>query len=265
MKVNQVVFCLALFSAFLPLETDAQILETEESKPLRPGRVEIGAGMEFQTSNEGTETALPIAWEYGLTRRMTLLVEPVCFTGIRPNIGARATGLGDLEITLFYQLMSERSVAPSISVSGEIKIPTAQNKLIGTGKTDFTPYLIASKRMGRFFSSVNLSYTFIGKPHGVAANNLFNYALGTIFSASPKSILFAEVYGNTSALGGSETPEGTASNAATAELAGGETVGAMGYGYYVRRGLLLSFGVSYDNNQAVLFRPGIEWSFGGRR
>ena len=249
----------------LPFKASAQVLETEESRPLPPRLVEIGTGLEFQTSKEGTETALPIAWEYGVTRRMTVLFEPVCFTGIRPNTGTRATGLGDLEVTLFYQLMSERSVVPAITVSGEIKIPTARNKLIGTGKTDFTPYLIASKRIGRFFTSVNLSYTFIGKPRGVAANNLFNYALGTIFTASPKHILFAEVYGNTSALGGNETPEGTVSNATTAELAGGETVGALGYGYYARRGLLLSLGVSYDNNQAVLLRPGIEWSFGGTR
>jgi len=37
----------------------------------------------------------------------------------------------------------------------------------------------------------------------------------------------------------------------------------LGYGYYLRKGLLLSIGVNYDNNQAVLLRPGIEWSFGG--
>jgi hypothetical protein len=263
MKVNAMVFGLALLSAMLPLNAHAQVLETEESKPLAPGVVHVGAGLEFQTSKEGTETALPLAWEYGLTNRMTLLVEPVCFTGIRPNIGARATGLGDLEVTLFYQLMSERSVVPAITISGEIKVPTARNNLIGTGKTDLTPYLIVSKRTGRFFTSVNLSYTFLGKPRGVAVSNLFNYALGTICTASPKSILFAEVYGNTSALGGGEAPEGTTASANTAELAGGETVGALGYGYYVRRNMLLSLGVSYDNNQAVLFRPGIEWGFGG--
>lgn len=264
MPIKKYVFCFALLFAMLPFKIKAQVLETEESKPLRSGQVEIGAGLEFQTSNEGTETALPIACEYGLTDKLTLLVEPVGFTAIRPNIGARVTGPGDLEITVFYQFVSEKKVLPSISVSGEIKIPTARNQLIGTGKTDYTPYLIASKTIGKFYTSVNLSYTFLGKPKGVTANNLFNYALGTIFTTSRRSILFAEVYGNTSAIGGGETPEGvttTNTNINTAELSGGETVGAFGYGYYLKKELLLSFGVSYDNNKAILFRPGIEWRF----
>jgi hypothetical protein len=98
----------------------------------------------------------------------------------------------------------------------------------------------------------------------VAADNLFNYAVGTIFTFSPRSVLFAELYGNTSAIGGSENPEGTPApntNLNTAELSGGETVGAMGYGYYLKKEILLSFGVNYDNNRAFLFRPGIELKF----
>ncbi len=46
----------------------------------------------------------------------------------------------------------------------------------------------------------------------------------------------------------------------TTEISGGETVAAAGYGYYVNQNLLLSFGVSYDNNHALLFRPGIVWT-----
>ncbi|MEP6597209.1 MAG: hypothetical protein ABJA71_14750, partial [Ginsengibacter sp.] len=53
-------------------------------------------------------------------------------------------------------------------------------------------------------------------------------------------------------------------NKPSPEITGGEVVGAFGYGVYIKR-LLLSFGVSYDNNHAVLFRPGIEWRFGGGR
>ena len=105
----------------------AQVLETEESKPLMPGQFEVGTGIEFQTSSEGTETAIPMAIEYGLSRKLTLLVEPVGFTSIYPNTGSQAKGIGDIEITIFYQLMQERKSLPSISVSGEIKIPTASD------------------------------------------------------------------------------------------------------------------------------------------
>lgn len=68
-------------------------------------------------------------------------------------------------------------------------------------------------------------------------------------------------------IGGGETPEIVTTinpNLNTAELSGGETVAAIGYGLYLRKGLLISLGVSYDNNNAFLFRPGIEWKFGGK-
>lgn len=264
MSIKKIIFGFAMLITLLPFNIFSQVLETEESKPLLPGQFEIGTGLEFQTSKEGTENALPLAIEYGISKKFTLLVEPVGFTSILPKAGPHAKGIGDLEITLFYQLVSEKKVMPSISISGEVKIPTAKNQLIGTGKTDYTPFLILSKTIGKFFTSMNLSYTFLGKPEGIVANDLFNYSLGTIFTASSKSILYAEFYGNTSALGG-ETPEGgTPSNPNTVELSGGEIVGAIGYGYYLKNELLLSFGISYDNNNAILFRPGIQWKFGGK-
>ena len=268
-NIGKILFIsLALIFGFLYFgKLQAQVLETEESQPLLKGQFEIGTGLEYQTSNEGTETALPLAIEYGLTKKITLLVEPVGFTSILPKTGPHAKGIGDLEVTIFYQIVSGKKILPSISISGEIKIPTAKNTLIGTGKADYTPFLIMSKTTGKFFTSINLSYTFLGKPAGVVANNLFNYSIGTIFTVSPKSILFAEFYGNTSAIGGTDIPEGdvtTNPNINTAELSGGENVGAIGYGYYLKKNLLLSFGISYDNNNAILFRPGIEWKFGGK-
>ncbi len=241
----------------------AQVLETEDSRPLVPGQVELGVGLEFQTSKEGSEPAVPFAFELGLTKRFTFLVEPVSYTSISPKLSHGTKGIGDLELTLFYQLLTETKSRPAISLSAEVKLPTSKDSLIGTGKTDFTPFFIASKTTGKFFTSLNLSYTFLGKPPGVITNNLFNYSLGTIFSVDSKSILFGEIYGNTSSFGGQEVPEGS-TTAGNPELSGGETVGALGYGIYIRPELLISFGINYDNNSAFLFRPGIDWSFGGK-
>ena len=230
------IICTLAFIVLVPFFSNAQ-LETEESNPLLPQQVELGAAIEFQTSKEGTENALPLSIEYGISRKLTVLVEPVAFTNIHPKVGTSTTGLGDLEITLFYQLMSEKKSWISMSLSGEVKLPVANNALIGTGKTDYTPFLIFSKTTGAFFTSANLSYTFLGKPKGVNANNLFNYAIGTIYTLSPKSILFAEVFGNTSAFGGTDVPEGQAktdigTRTNTKEISGGETVGSIGYGCY---------------------------------
>ena len=259
---------LFMISLLLYLPLQAQVLETEDARPLLPGQSELGIGVEFQTSSEGTETALPLAFEYGITKRFTALIEPVAFTNISPKIGDHATGFGDLELTLFFNAVKERKYIPSVSVSGEIKLPTTQNTLIGTGKTDFTPYLIASKKIGKFDISMNLSYTFLGKPAGIDINNVFGYALGSIYKINESWILFAEVYGNSSATGEGEVPEGQISTDSTIlipEISGGEMVGAVGFGFYVNKRTLLSLGINYDNNNAVLIRPGVEWKFGGAK
>lgn len=245
----------------LPALIFAQALETEESDPLKQWQFEVGSGLEFQTSKEGTETALPLAFELGLLDKLTLLVEPVGFTSINPKVGQSALDIGDLEMTLFYQLLHERIVAPSISIAGEVKLPTARNSLIGSGKADYTPFLIISKTTGPFFTSVNLGYSFVGKPKGVNASDQFNYAVGTKFSITPRNHLYAEIYGNTAA---TDAPESAVATSGTAELSGGETVAAIAYGYTFLPGLEVSLGISYDNNKAILFRPGIDWKFGGR-
>ncbi|HNY32602.1 MAG TPA: transporter [Fibrobacteria bacterium] len=196
---NSLLFAALVSTLSLPAGAMAQALETEESAPLHQGQIEIGAGLEHQVSSEGTETALPMAFEVGLTEKLTLLVEPVAFTWIRPDVGRHAFGIGDLEASLFYQVLSEQGVLPAVSIAGEVKFPTATNTLIGSGKFDYTPFLVVSKTTGNFFTSINLGYTFIGKPRGVVANDLVNFAIGTIFQASERNRLYAEVYGNTAA------------------------------------------------------------------
>src|ERR1700716_1186255 len=102
MKYCKIITFLFLFSVLHSDSTVAQVLETEESNPLIPGQFEMGTAIEFQTSKLGTETALPMGIEYGLSKKLTLLVEPVLFTNIHNKGGISTSGIGDLEITLFY-------------------------------------------------------------------------------------------------------------------------------------------------------------------
>src|SRR4051812_42252331 len=97
---------------FLPGMAAAQILETETARPIGKGTLELGTNFEYQTSSEGTESALPMAVEYGLTNRFELLLEPVAYTAIRPKVGQSATGVGDMELTATYLARHESSGAP---------------------------------------------------------------------------------------------------------------------------------------------------------
>lgn len=230
-----------------------QPLETETARLPRRGEAVLSTTYEFQTSGQGTEHALPFALEYGLTNRLTVLVEPVFFTSIRPRGGRNATGLGDIEATLQWLTLGETGHRPALALAAEAKIPTATNRQIGTGRADFTPYLIASKRFGPIDAHANLGYSFVGKPPGLVVQNTVNVAFALEEHLSPHVEVVGEVLSTSAAAGAGE---GEAS-ARAPELAGAEQVGMLGLRYLFGRFTWVSLGVTYDNTKAVLVRPGI--------
>jgi hypothetical protein len=242
----------------LVTQADAQTLETETTRLPKAGWWEIGNAFEFQTSAEGTETAVPLGIELGLTDRLELLVEPVAYTAIRPHAGRHATGVGDIEVTLTYRFLEETASIPALAVAGEVKAPTARDSLIGTGHADYAGYLIASKRFGRLDVHANVAYTIVGKPAGVQLRNIASFALAGVYRAGPRVEVFGEVLGNTSATSG---PEMASGGSPVPEAAGGEIVATAGAGRHIGSALLVYLGVSYDNNNAVQLRPGFTLRF----
>lgn len=231
----------------------AQEAETETARVLPSGVVEAGAGVEYQVSSEGTESAIPTIVEGGIADRLELIVEQVAFTAIRPSTptGMDATGIGDLEVTVLGLALHERASVPALAFAAELKVPTARNQLIGTKKADYTGYVIASKRLGRVDLHVNGSYSVIGKPQGVAAvDNVFGFGVLVRYDIG-RADLFGEALGHTAAIPEVEGMDGAA------ELSGSELFGTLGAGYWVRPWMQLYFAVSYDNNQAVLLHPGL--------
>jgi hypothetical protein len=47
----------------------------------------------------------------------------------------------------------------------------------------------------------------------------------------------------------------------TPEISAGELVGMLGFRYLLRERIFFTLGVSYDNNHAVLLRPGLTFYF----
>jgi hypothetical protein len=245
---------------FLPMSLMAQIFETETARPLHARELEVGAGYEFQHSNEGNETAIPFAFELGLTNRLGLLVEPVAYTAIRPKAGQSATGFGDLEVTASYLLRGESGRVPAFAFALEEKIPTARNNLIGTGKPDHAAYLIASKRLGRFDTHANVGYTVVGSPSGLTLSNRVMGALASELFLTPATSLYGEVLASTAAGGGEGAPV-TPGTPAAPEASGDEVFGTLGIAHAFFPGSRFSFGVTRDNLGAVQIRPGITFWF----
>ncbi len=236
---------------FRAADARAQEAETETARIPPVGVVEAGAGVEVQLSNEGSEYAVPFLLEAGLAKRVELIVEPIALTAIRPKVGTKATGVGDLEVTLLGLALLERPSVPAIAFAAELKIPTARNSAIGTKELDYTGYIILSKRFGQLDVHVNGSYAIIGKPPMVASvDNVFGFGVLARYYLG-KADLYGEVLGHTAAI-----PEVEGMDSA-AELSGAELFGTVGVGYWFKPWLQVYFCVSYDNNQAVLIHPGI--------
>jgi hypothetical protein len=239
----------------------SQPLETETARMLPQGVFKIELTGEYQTSHAGTEQAIPFVLEYGLTPRTEITVEPVFATSIRPKAGTKANGIGDVEVTLTHLLLPEAGSAPAFAVAGEVKLPTAGNRQIGTGKTDLTVWGIVSKRLGRLDVHGNLGYTVVGKPAGTYLKNIIDYAIAEELHLSPQFDFVGELIGNTSSTG--ENVESPGGPQIPAEAASGESSAMLGLRYHVSPAVFVSLGVSYDNNHALLIRPGITWRFGG--
>ena len=109
----------------------------------------------------------------------------------------------------------------------------------------------------------NLGYTIVGSPAGTHLKNIINYALAEEYHLSPKIDVVGEVIGNTSSTGEGAEGSGPALNLPP-EAAGAETSALIGLRYHVTPALFLAVGVTYDNNHAILVRPGITYRFGGR-
>ena len=252
-------FCAWLLVA-APLALRGQLLETEKARPHPKGYREVSAGIELQTSNQGSETAVPLAFEFLPTSRLELVIEPVAYAAIRPKTGRHATGLGDVELTALWFVSAETARMPAFAVAAEAKVPTARNALIGTGEADFSGFLIASKRLGRFDNHVNVGYTIVGVPRGSQLGNLVTFAAATEFALSPRTEVFAELLGN-AAVGGEGGSEAAGATSMVPEAAGGEFVTTVGMAQWITRSVRLSFGVSHDNTRAWLFHPGLTVRF----
>lgn len=241
------------------------MLETETARALPQFGYKAGAAYEYQFSADGKEAAVPLDFEVGITHRLELLVEPVAYTSIRPSVGQSARGFGDTEATLIYKFHEESAIWPALALAGEIKFPTASDPLIGTGKTDYASYLIASKQFGAWDIHLNLGYTIYGQPAGATGDNRLtnraSIALAAVYHINDRYDVFAEVLNNSLLNGGSRelnAPTGTAPPALQ-EGSVGETVGTVGIARQFGKYTKASFSVSFDNNSAVLLRPGIEF------
>jgi hypothetical protein len=241
----------------------AEPLETETANTLNSGVLQAEVVSEYQTSADGTEFATPMALEYGVLNDLEFLVEPVFYTAItQPGLPTQR-GVGDLETTAVFRFLhnnwTDGGFIPNVALAAELKAPTARNRFIGTGKFDYTGFLIVSEKLGPFDVHFNVGYSVLGSPPGTQLNNVWDFAAAVVFHATERVDLLTEVLATTSPLpGDGENPE----SSANPEISGDELVGMLGMRYFLEPKIgWVSLAATYDNNNAVLVRTAFSWRF----
>jgi hypothetical protein len=239
-----IVFCQ------IPMETSTTRLQ--EAKTF-----EIAGSFEFSGSKEITERSIPLCLIYGISNRLELAMQSVIYTSVSTSDEPTASGIGDFEVALEYLLFKERKILPSIALEGEVKIPTANNPLIGTQRFDYFATLIASKKFGNLDTHVNFGYIVVGQPEDIPLHNVFCFAAAGEFEISEKLELVTEILANNSSFL-NETDEDRVLHPA---IIPGEISGLVGARYGFTEKLRMALGVGYNNKKALLIRTGLIYCF----
>lgn len=172
----------------------ARPLTTEDAYTVEKGAFQLETAFDFaRQDNHDKEYAPSMILTYGLFERMDVGIG-IGYLFVNPADGKNENGFGDTELKIKYRLIDQKGWIPFFSISGKLKIPTAnESKGLGSGKTDFninTIYTWDFKK--RFQLYVNLGYTFIGEKK---VNDEFNYSIAGQFVLSEKWALVGEIFG----------------------------------------------------------------------
>ena len=191
---------LCIGSAFaIPLHADT-VLETETAQLGKKGEWLISESVQFERAKDGSRTTFTLMqYEVGLTDRCELLIEPFFQEWDKPKGEKRFHGMGDLEITPSYMIVVDdpKKWVPAILLAFKVKVPTAKNRNIGSGRVDYYPYVILGKTFGPWVLNANFGVDIIGhSKNDHDTQNQFIYDFSVERKITDKWSVFAEVFAN---------------------------------------------------------------------
>ena len=190
------------------------VLETETARLGAEGTGTIGNAIQVEKDHDGTTILTLTAIEYAWTDRVELLFEPFFYEKQFPKDGENVSGIGDTEFTISYLAFHETSDLPAVVFAGKVKIPTGDAPDIGTGKADYTGYVILGKKIGNVDFNMNLAFETFGQPADDTLHDQVIFDLSAEYPLSRDWTLYAEAFGDTIP---ANMADGTISGAIAAE------------------------------------------------
>jgi hypothetical protein len=223
-------------------------IETETGDLGTKGDWNFSQSVQFEQAPDAKGFFTLNQYEYAITSRSEILIEPFFYEGVYPKGAPNIGGAGDLEITPSYMFLLEGTWNPALVQSFKVKVPTASNKDIGTQRFDFYPYWIINKNFGKLDMNANLGMEFFGQTKGedYRRNQLIYDLLAQYpVMAEDKLLLCAEIFGNTKP-SVSEDPT---------------FAGSVALEYRIAKHFNFFMAVGYDSNKLWNVRPGFNIPF----
>ncbi len=228
----------------LPAHADT-VLETETAELGAQNEWLVSNSIQFEKGPDGRARFTLFQYEYAISDRAEILIEPFFQEWVSPKGGEKFHGPGDLEITPSYMVSLEGDRAPAVVLALKVKVPTGKTPDIGTGKYDYFPYVILGKHYGDWTFNANIGVDFIGKVDGENLRDQGILALSAERKVSNKLSFYTEIFGNTSPAAG---VRGTVAGAVAMEYQVSEH-----FNYFVSMG--------YDSDHLYNIRPGFNIHF----
>ncbi len=132
---------------------------------------------------------VPYLWERGRDIRALIGGRVISSQRVRGVPSGRVTtedGLGDVLLELDYSVLEDKKFLPDVTPFVEIKFPTADSSRgLGSGAFDATIGTFLTKKLTEHWTAyLDLSYIFVGSPHGLSLNNLFTWSPGLSYDVT---------------------------------------------------------------------------------
>ena len=138
-------------------------IETETAQIGAKHDFAFSQSLQLEETTEGDAMGTLTQFEYGITDRSEILIEPFFQEWQFPDGMASAHGLGDLEITPSYEVILERGWVPATLLAFKLKVPLGKVPDNSTGKFDYYPYLIFGQHTHGWTFNANLGVDFVTK------------------------------------------------------------------------------------------------------
>lgn len=174
-----------------PARADTAI-ETETAQIGKKGQIGFSQSYEYVNGRDGTSGGTLTQFEYGVSDRSEILIEPFFYTWDHPKGSPKVDGLGDLEITPSYEVVLEDHWVPAVLAAFKLKVPTGSTNAGSSGRPDYLPYIIVGQHFGDWIVNANLGVNFVTPPDGQSYGRTVTWAVEAQRDILPDLTMFIE-------------------------------------------------------------------------